>query len=177
MDDVLLFVRDGPEGPPDAVESVWPRTVVRTCAVRPHSPATGRFLSADPCPVGAATPTDAARNARSRTYHQWGASGMAQVCAFKILTCGYEERFAMTVSFYGAVHGPGYKRYTPLWKARCTNARRKPKFRWPKGRLMLKRQYWGIVVLLHVVVLAYIGTTSTTGARAFPGSSRGWQQV
>jgi len=47
----------------------------------------------------------AARNSRSKAYHEWDTSGMARVCGFQIFTCGYEDRFAMTVGFYGAVQG------------------------------------------------------------------------
>ncbi len=33
IDDVLMPVCDGLKGPPDAVEALWPRTIVQTCAV------------------------------------------------------------------------------------------------------------------------------------------------
>lgn len=33
LDDVLLLVCDGLKGLPDAVETVWPRTIVQTCVV------------------------------------------------------------------------------------------------------------------------------------------------
>ncbi|MFJ7130426.1 DNRLRE domain-containing protein [Streptomyces sp. NPDC098101] len=67
----------------------------------------------------------ASRNARSSTYHEWGASGMAQVCAFKIFfVCGYQERFAVTVAYSRNVQGPGlsgHRRYSTKWRAYCTN--------------------------------------------------------
>jgi transposase-like protein len=33
LDDVLMLVCDGLKGLPDAVETVWPRTIVQTCIV------------------------------------------------------------------------------------------------------------------------------------------------
>ncbi|WP_333766590.1 IS256 family transposase [Streptomyces sp. IBSBF 2435] len=33
LDDVLMLVCDGPKGLPEAVETVWPRTIVQTCIV------------------------------------------------------------------------------------------------------------------------------------------------
>jgi transposase-like protein len=33
LDDVLMLVCDGLKGLPDAVEAVWPRTIVQTCVV------------------------------------------------------------------------------------------------------------------------------------------------
>uniref|UniRef100_UPI0035B31848 RHS repeat-associated core domain-containing protein n=1 Tax=Streptomyces spinoverrucosus TaxID=284043 RepID=UPI0035B31848 len=73
-----------------------------------------------------------ARNARSSTYHEWGASGMAQVCAFKIFfACGYQERFAVTVAYSRNVQGPGlsgHRRYSTKWRAYCTNRHCKLRF-------------------------------------------------
>jgi len=47
LDDVLMLVCDGLKGLPEAVETVWPRTIVQTCVVhlrnsspRPSSPST-----------------------------------------------------------------------------------------------------------------------------------------
>jgi len=34
LEDVLMLVCDGLKGLPDAVEAVWPRTIVQTCVVR-----------------------------------------------------------------------------------------------------------------------------------------------
>ncbi|WP_433402793.1 DNRLRE domain-containing protein [Streptomyces sp. CA-146814] len=72
------------------------------------------------------------RNKRTATYHEWGASGMAQVCAFKVLPiCGYEERFAVTVSYHRNKQGPGlsgHKRYTTKFRAYCTNKHCKLRF-------------------------------------------------
>ncbi|MEW2634519.1 DNRLRE domain-containing protein [Streptomyces sp. NPDC048389] len=74
----------------------------------------------------------AARNRRSSTYHEWGASGMAQVCAFKIFfVCGYQERFAVTVAYSRNVQGPGlsgHRRYSTKWRAYCTNKHCKLRF-------------------------------------------------
>ncbi len=33
LDDVLMLVCDGLKGLPEAVETVWPRTIVQTCVV------------------------------------------------------------------------------------------------------------------------------------------------
>ncbi|MGW1695690.1 RHS repeat-associated core domain-containing protein [Streptomyces sp. NPDC002399] len=74
----------------------------------------------------------AGRNAKSATYHEWGASGMAQVCAFKIIpVCGYQERFAITVAYHRNIQGPGlsgHKRYSTKWRAYCTNKHCKLRF-------------------------------------------------
>lgn len=33
VEDVLMLVRDGLKGLPDAVETVWPRTIAQTCVI------------------------------------------------------------------------------------------------------------------------------------------------
>lgn len=67
----------------------------------------------------------------SGSYHvQYKGTGMAQVCAFKYIpVCGYQERFAMSMDYYGAVYGPVPARYKPIWKAYCTNSHCKLRFR------------------------------------------------
>lgn len=73
----------------------------------------------------------AARNARSSTYHEWGASGMARYAFKIILVCGYQERFAVTVAYSRNVQGPGlsgHRRYSTKWRAYCTNRHCKLRF-------------------------------------------------
>lgn len=71
-----------------------------------------------------------ARNIRTNNKHQWGASGMAQICVFKYIPiCGFEERFAMTVTYKKIYPKRGGVSWHTSWGVRCTNRGCKLKFK------------------------------------------------
>lgn len=71
-----------------------------------------------------------ARNIRTNNKHQWGASGMAQICVFKYIPiCGFEERFAMTVTYKKIYPKRGGVSWHTSWGVRCANCGCKLKFK------------------------------------------------
>jgi RHS repeat-associated protein len=58
---------------------------------------------------------------RGSFYTNWKATGMGQVCLFKVIPiCGFQERYQMTMN-YGVKYGPVSGWYKPKWGAKCTN--------------------------------------------------------
>ncbi|MFE9880619.1 DNRLRE domain-containing protein [Streptomyces sp. NPDC005784] len=60
---------------------------------------------------------------QTSTHIKWKTTGMGQVCWLKYSPiCGYQERYQMTMDYYGSYNGPVPARYSPIWHASCTNS-------------------------------------------------------
>lgn len=79
VDDVLIVVCDGLQGLPDAIEAVWPETVIQTCVVhllrgsfRYASYDNRKKLAASMRPIYTAVSIDAAEQAMDAFETEWG---------------------------------------------------------------------------------------------------------
>ena len=79
VDDVLIVVCDGLQGLPDAIEAVWPETVIQTCVVhllrgsfRYASYDNRKKLAASMRPIYTAVSIDAAEQAMDAFEAEWG---------------------------------------------------------------------------------------------------------